>query len=55
MINKLSNTITLRLQKVGVIQDKFEIYKYGFELLISSLIGISLILIIGFLSNTFSD
>ena len=55
MINELSNTITLRLQKVGVIQDKFEIYKYGFELLISSLIGISLILIIGFLSNTFSD
>jgi len=37
MINELSNTITLRLQKVGVIQDKFEIYKYGFELLISSL------------------
>ena len=55
MINKLSNTITLRLQKVGVIQDKFEIYKYGFELLISSLIGISLILIIGYLSNTFFD
>lgn len=55
MINELSNIITLRLQKVGVIQDKFEIYKYGFELLISSLIGISLILIIGLLSNTFSD
>lgn len=55
MINELSNTITLRLQKVGVIQDKFEIYKYGFELLISSLIGISLILIIGYLSNTFFD
>ena len=55
MINELSNTITLRLQRVGVIQDKFEIYKYGFELLISSLIGISLILIIGLLSNTFSD
>ncbi len=55
MINELTNTITLRLQKVGVIQDKFEIYKYGFELLISSLIGISLILIIGYLSNTFFD
>ena len=55
MINELSKTITLRLQKVGVIQDKFEIYKYGFELLISSLIGISLILIIGYLSNTFFD
>lgn len=55
MINELSNTITLRLQKVGVIQDKFKIYKYGFELLISSLIGISLIFIIGLLSNTFSD
>lgn len=55
MINELSNTITLRLQKNGIIQDKFEIYKYGFELLISSLIGISLILIIGLLSNTFSD
>ena len=55
MINELSKTITLRLQKVGVIQDKIEIYKYGFELLISSLIGISLILIIGFLSKTFFD
>jgi len=53
MINELSNTIILRLQKNGVIQEKFEIYKYSFELLISSLIGISLILLIGFLSNTF--
>ena len=35
MIKELSNIITIELQKVGVIQEKIEIYKYGFELLIS--------------------
>ena len=55
MINELLYKITLEFQEIGVIQEKLEIYKYSFELLISSLIGISLILIIAYTSSAFLD
>lgn len=51
MIKMLSNNITNLLVTNSVINDEIEIYRYGIELIISSIIGITGILIISILTN----
>lgn len=55
MIDFLASKITENLVKSSIINEKIPVYRYGIELLISSAIGISLILTLGVISNTFLE
>ncbi len=53
MIESIASVITNFLIKREVVnQDEKDIYKYGYEILISSIIGILLVLILGLITNS---
>lgn len=55
MIQVISRRLTSYIFKQGVYQESFEIHCYGIEVLISTIINVSLILILGLITNHFVD
>lgn len=56
MISNLSKVIARFLCKKRIIDEtKIEIYQYGYEIILSTIIGFMLILIIGFISKCFFE
>lgn len=55
MIEKIAEVIINYLYAQGYIKNNIAVYRYGTEILISSLIGFSITLILGFVFNAFID
>lgn len=56
MLNYLAKRLTMKLMEDNIITDDLkDIYMYGFELLLSSLFCISIIIVIGILFNIFLE
>ena len=56
MLEKVSKSITNSLRKKGIVLDEFaDVYQYGFELMLSFLIGTGLVIIAGIIVNRFIE
>ena len=56
MVNKLSKNVAVFFMENDLIQkDEIDIYIYGLQLIISSIIGISIILVAGIIFERFKD
>lgn len=54
-MGNIAEKLTLYLEKKDIIQDERNVYKYGFEGLISTLMGTFLLIIIGIITNHFIE
>ena len=56
MITSISKKLASYLSRKNIIdKDKKEIYQYGYEVLISGLIGFAIVIILGILMNRFIE